>query len=100
VAADFHTAHFEGRAIFGTLDNVVMDSRRTASAARSPQRYYRYIVGHELTWRPSRWPRSRWEDRVAVQGAQTVDLSLVNPFIPYVISQHDTGRRGTRCSTT
>jgi hypothetical protein len=98
IAADFHTAHFEGRAIFGTLDNVVMDSAQDSlSSTIGPQRYYRYIVGHELTWRPSRVAEvTLGETALLSRGAQTVDLSLVNPFIPYVISQHDTGEAGNQ----
>ena len=54
LAVDFHTAHFEGRAIYGSLDDVVMDSAQDGfSSALGPQRFYRSIAGHSITWRPS-----------------------------------------------
>ncbi len=98
IAAEFHTAHFEGRAIFGTLDDVVLDSAQDSlSGTIGPQRYYRYIVGHELTWRPSRVAEiTLGETALLSRGTQTVDLSLINPFIPYVIAQHDTGEAGNQ----
>jgi hypothetical protein len=98
LAAEFHTAHFEGRAIFGTLDDVVMDSAQDSlSGTIGPQRYYRYIVGHELTWRPSRVAEiTLGETALLSRGTQTVDLSLINPFIPFVIAQHDTGEAGNQ----
>jgi len=94
VAADFHTAHFEGRAIFGTLDNVTMDSAQdSVSSAFGPQLYYRYIAGHELTWRPSNFAELTLGETITLsRGAQTVDLAFVDPFIPYVITQHDSGQ--------
>jgi hypothetical protein len=96
IAAEFHTAHFEGRAMFGTLDDVVMDSAHDSlSTTIGPQRYYRYIAGHELTWRPSRIAEiTVGETALLSRGAQTVDLAYVNPFIPFQITQHDSGQTG------
>ncbi len=98
VAAEFHTAHFEGRAIFGALDDVVMDSAQDSlSSTIGPQRYYRYIAGHELTWRPSNIAEvTIGETALLSRGVQTVDLNFVNPFLPYVITQHDTGQAGSQ----
>ena len=96
IAAEFHTAHFEGRAIFGALDNVTMDSAQDSlSGTIGPQRYYRYIVGHELSWRPSRFAElTIGETALLARGVQTVDLEFVNPFVPYVITQHDSSAAG------
>jgi hypothetical protein len=96
VAAAFHTAHFEGRAIFGSLDDVVLDSAQDhISSTIGPQRFYRYIAGHSLTWRPSRAIEvTAGETAVIPRGSQTVDFYYVDPFVPYLITAHDTGRTG------
>jgi len=96
LAAEFHTAHFEGRAIFGSLDDVVMDSARDSlTSTIGPQRFYRYIAGHSVTWRPSRvFEITAGETALLSRGAQTVDFYYVNPFVPYQFLQHDSGRTG------
>lgn len=96
LAVDFHTAHFEGRAIYGSLDDVVMDSAQDGfSSALGPQRFYRYIAGHSLTWRPSTAIElTAGETALISRGSQAVDFLYLNPLIPYQITQHDTGRTG------
>jgi hypothetical protein len=96
LAVEFHTAHFEGRAIFGSLDDVVLDSALDSlTSTIGPQRVYRYIAGHELTWRPARVAEiTIGETALISRGSQTVDFFYVNPFVPYQLAQHDTGRTG------
>jgi hypothetical protein len=96
VAAAFHTAHFEGRALFGSLDDVVLDSAQDhITSTIGPQRFYRYIAGHSLTWRPSRvFELTAGETAIIPRGAQTVDFYYLDPFVPYLITAHDTGRTG------
>jgi hypothetical protein len=96
LAADFHTAHFEGRVIYGVLDNVVMDSAQDGwSSAYGHQTFYRYIAGHSITWRPSTSIElTVGETALLSRGLPTIDLLYVNPLIPYQISSKDTGRTG------
>lgn len=96
IAAAFHTAHFEGRAFFGVVDDVVLDSARDSiTTTIGPQRYYRYLAGHVLSWRPSRVIEvTAGETALIATGSRTVDLIYVNPFVPYQIARHDTGRAG------
>jgi hypothetical protein len=96
VAAEFHTAHFEGRAIFGSLDDVSMDSAQDSiTSTIGPQRFYRYVAGHSFTWRPSRAIEiTAGETALLSRGSQTVDFYYLNPFVPYQFVQHDSGRTG------
>jgi len=96
VAAAFHTAHVEGRALFGSLDDVVLDSARDGlTSTIGPQRVYRYIAGHSITWRPGRaFELTAGETALLSRGSATVDFYYLNPFIPYQITQHDSGRTG------
>ena len=96
IAAAFNTAHFEGRALFGELDDVVLDSAQDhITSTIGPQRFYRYLVGHSLTWRPSRSIEvTAGETAVLPRGSQTVDFYYLNPFVPYLITAHDTGKTG------
>lgn len=96
VAAAFNTAHFEGRALFGELDDVVLDSAQDhITSTIGPQRFYRYLAGHTLTWRPARAIEvTAGETAVLPRGSQTVDFYYLNPFVPYLITAHDTGKTG------
>ncbi len=96
IAAAFNTAHFEGRALFGELDDVVLDSAQDhITSTIGPQRFYRYLVGHSLSWRPSRAIEvTAGETAVLPRGSQTVDFYYLNPFVPYLITAHDTGKTG------
>lgn len=96
ISADFRSAHFEGHALFGSLDDVVLTSGQDSiESFYGPQRFYRYIAGHMLTWRPNRTVEvSAGETALLSRGSQTIDLYYVNPFVPYVITQLDTGETG------
>ncbi len=96
IAAAFNTAHFEGRALFGELDDVVLDSAQDhITSTIGPQRFYRYLVGHSLTWRPSTALEvTAGETAVLPRGSQTVDFYYLNPFVPYLITAHDTAKTG------
>ena len=96
IAAAFNTAHFEGRALFGELDDVVLDSAQDhITSTIGPQRFYRYLVGHSLTWRPSdALEVTAGETVVLPRGSQTVDFYYLDPFVPYLITAHDTAKTG------
>jgi hypothetical protein len=96
VAFGFRTAHFEGRSYFGLLNDVTLDSARDGFAAGVPPlHFYRYLAAHEITWRPDRaLELTIGETAVSSRGSRAPDLLYLNPFVPYLIIQHDTGRTG------
>jgi len=97
LAADFRTTHFEGHVLFGSLDDVVLTPEQDSiNTSFGPQHYYRWLAGHELTWRPSRVIElSAGETALLSRAAQGIDLYYVNPFVPYIMTQNDTGRTAT-----
>lgn len=96
IVASVSTRRFEGRAIYAALDNVVLDTLRDSLPSGTPrQRYYRTLVGHALTWRPSRaFEVTVGETALLSRGSRTLDLAYVNPLMVYVVTQNDTGRMG------
>jgi hypothetical protein len=96
LAASFHSTHFEGHFLFGMLDDVVLTPGQDSIQSEfGPQRYYRYLAAHMLTWRPSRvveW--SVGETALLDRGSGVIDLYYINPFVPYLAVKHDTGRTG------
>ena len=96
LAVSFQTEHFEGRAFFGELDDVTLTAAQdTISTTIQPQRYYRYLAGHAVTWRPSRAIEATiGETALLSRGSGVIDLYFVNPFVPYIVTQNDTGRTG------
>lgn len=96
LALGFRTAHFEGRTYFGMLNDVTLDSAHDAlGAGIQPLHFYRYLAAHEITWRPDRaLELTVGETAVSSRGSRAPDLLYLNPFVPYLIIQHDTGRTG------
>ncbi len=96
LAASFQTRRFEGHFLFGMLDDAVLTAAQDSIQSQfGPQRYYRYLAAHMITWRPSRvieW--SAGETALLARGSHVVDLYYVNPFVPYLAVKHDTGRTG------
>ena len=83
---------FEAHAMYGGIDDVVLDTLRDGLPLGMPdQRFYRYIVAHEISWRPS--PRFRLtvgETALLSRGARTLDLAYANPLMIYWVTQEDT----------
>ncbi len=96
VVASVSTRRFEGRALVAVLDNIVLDTLRDAlPSGTPPQRFYRTLVGHVLTWRPSdAIELSLGETALLSRGSRTLDLAYVNPLMVYVVTQNDSGRVG------
>ncbi len=96
LAVEFHTAHFEGRMILGMLDDVVLSAQQDSfSSTIQPQRYYRYLLGHAVTWRPAPvLDVTIGETALLSRGSQVLDLYYINPFIPYILTQNDSGKTG------
>jgi hypothetical protein len=96
LAASFRSRHFEGHFLFGVVDDVVLTPAQDSIQSEfGPQRFYRFIAAHMLTWRPSRMVEwSVGETALLSRGAGVVDFYYINPFVPYVVVQNDTGRTG------
>jgi Capsule assembly protein Wzi len=96
LAVSFQTEHFEGRTVFGALDDVTLTAQQDSfNGTIQPQRYYRYIAAHAFTWRPSRAIEATiGETALLSRGSDVIDLYFVNPFVPYIVTQNDTGRTG------
>jgi Capsule assembly protein Wzi len=95
LAVEFHTAHWEGRAIVGELDKDVLTAAQDSlNSTVQPQQYYRFLYGHALTWRPDRLVEATLGETALISsGANTLDLYYVNPFVPYIVTKSDTGRK-------
>ncbi len=96
VAASLSTTHFEARALYAMLDDVVLDTTRAELPSGTPaQRFHRSIAAHALTWRPSRaLELSVGETILLSRGSRTIELGYANPLMPYVLTQNDAGREG------
>lgn len=95
LAVEFHTAHWEGRAIVGELDKVVLSAAQDSlNSTVNPQDYYRFLYGHALTWKPDRMIEATiGETALISSGSNTLDLYYVNPFVPYIVTKNDSGRK-------
>jgi hypothetical protein len=96
VAASLSTTHFEARALYAMLDDVVLDASRGEAPTDAPaQRFHRSLAGHALTWRPSRAVEvSVGETILLSRGSRTLEFGYANPLMPYVLTQHDVGTEG------
>ena len=84
----------EARALFASLASVEMspaiDSLPVGSVT---QRFYRQLIGHSLTIRPTRAVElSLGETILLARGTQTLELAYLNPLMAYVVTQNDTSR--------
>jgi capsule assembly protein Wzi len=95
LAVEFHTAHWEGRAIVGELDKTVLTAAQDSlNSTVNPQDYYRFLYGHAITWRPSHLIEATvGETALISSGSNTLDLYYVNPFVPYIVTKSDSGRK-------
>lgn len=94
VLASVRWRRFEGRALFAMADDVVLDTARDAlPPGRRDVRFYRYVAGHALTWRPQAGLElTLGETALLGRGAPGIDLAYVNPLMIYLVNQNDTGR--------
>ncbi len=79
------THDFEARVLFGSLDDVVLDSAQdNIVGTQSIQRYYRYLAAGAVTWRPTRVIEATVGTMAILPSAsRALDLFYVNPFKPY-----------------
>ncbi|HVE77911.1 MAG TPA: hypothetical protein VNA89_03565 [Gemmatimonadaceae bacterium] len=96
VQLEAHWSRLEGRAFFGSLDDVVLtEAEDSIGAGISPVRRYRMLAGHALTWRPHpALELSVGETALITRGSRVLDLAFVNPFVPYLLTQNDSSRTG------
>ena len=97
IALSLATEHFEGRALYAMLDDVVLDTLRGELPPETPnQRFHRALVAHALTWRPSgAFELTAGETVLLSRGSRTLDLGYANPFMPFIVTQNDAGREGS-----
>lgn len=94
LAASVTWRQLEGRAVYGTLSNVVISEERDDLAPGTPsQALHRIFVGHALTWRPrSSMEFTVGETALLSRGGTIIDLGYANPLMPYVVTQNDSTR--------
>lgn len=98
LAASLTTRHFEARALYAVLDDVVIDTTRGELGSGTPsQRFHRSLAGHALTWRPTpALEVSIGETILISRGSRTLELGYANPLMPYILTQHDAGSDGSQ----
>jgi len=86
---------FEARALFSSVNDVVLDARDSLEVGIPPQRVHRFLAAHALTFRPSpAWEFTLGETALLTRRGAGVDLAFVNPVMLYVVSENDTSRAG------
>jgi hypothetical protein len=91
ITGSVSTHDFEARVLFGSLDDVVLDSAHDhIGGTQNFQRYYRYLAAGAVTWRPTRVVEATIGSMAVLPSAsQTLDLFYVNPPSPHA----DTSRK-------
>jgi hypothetical protein len=90
-----HWRRFEVRGFVASLDQVVLTNERDSIGDIPPQRWFRTLVGHALTWRPR--PTMEFtlgETAVLARGSRTFDLAYDNPIIPFLFTGNDSSYTG------
>jgi hypothetical protein len=84
ITGSVSTHDFEARVLFGSLDDVVLDSAHDhIVGTQNFQRYYRYLAAGAVTWRPTRVIEATIGTMAVLPSAsRTLDLFYVNPFRP------------------
>ena len=82
------------RAVAGLLDDVLLTSQQDSVATDlSGARYSRAFVGHALSWLPtSAVTLTAGETMLFSRRGAPLDLAYLNPLVPLIIAQNDTGR--------
>jgi hypothetical protein len=96
--AALNTRHFEARALYALLNDVVLDESTGELPAGTPaQRFHRSLAGHALTWRPSRaFELTAGETVLLSRGSRTLELGYANPLMPYILTQNDASSDGNQ----
>jgi len=85
----------EGRALLAAISQVELTPQLDSLPGSEARRFYRYLVGHSLTIRPSRaFELTVGETAILARGTRTIELAYANPLMPVVITQNDTSRSG------
>jgi hypothetical protein len=85
----------EGRALYASIGDVQLSPAQDSIPAGTSAHFYRYLVAHALTIRPSGGLEiTVGETALLARGARTIDLAYANPFMLYVVTQNDTSRVG------
>ncbi|MBC7790724.1 MAG: hypothetical protein H7Z74_12315 [Anaerolineae bacterium] len=95
LSASARWRRFEARALFSSVNDVVLDARDSLTVGIPPQRVHRFLAAHALTFRPSpSWEFTLGETALLTRRGAGVDLAFVNPVMLYVVSENDTSRAG------
>jgi capsule assembly protein Wzi len=90
-----HWRRAEVRGFMASLDEVLLtDAQDSIGTGIAAQRWFRYLVGHAVTWRPR--PALEFtlgETAVLTRGARTFDLAYMNPIIPFIFTGNDSVRQ-------
>lgn len=84
----------QGRAFAGVLNDVLVTEQQDSLAPGTGSAlFHRGLVGHALTWFATpAIELSAGETMLFARRSGLLDLAYLNPVIPYIISQNDTGR--------
>lgn len=84
----------EARAIAAILDPVTLtEALDSLAPGTGSARFNRALVGHVLTWKPLRPIEvSLGETLLFSRRGSTLDLAYLNPLVPIIVAQNDTGR--------
>jgi hypothetical protein len=87
---------FEIRALFGSINDVTLtEAAGELPAGSADQRIHRMVAAHAITWRPTPvWELTLGETVLLSRRGGGVDLSFVNPLMPYLVTEHDESRDG------
>ena len=81
--------------LYASIGDVQLSPALDSIPAGTSARFYRYLVAHALTIRPSRSIEiTLGETALLARGARTIDLAYANPLMFYVVTQNDTSRVG------
>ena len=94
LSAGITTRRIEARALIAMVDPVVLSEEEDGLPEGSePIQLHRFLLGHALTWKPSRAVRlSLGETAVVSRRTRIVDLSYANPLMAYLVTQNDRGQ--------
>ncbi|GAC1515869.1 MAG: hypothetical protein NVS1B4_08160 [Gemmatimonadaceae bacterium] len=87
---------FEARAILAMLNDVELTAKQDSIASTRSILYHRFVAGHILTWKPSRFfELSLGETMLFSRYGGLVDIGFANPLMPLVVTQNDSARNAT-----
>jgi hypothetical protein len=89
-------SRFEVHAVFAALNDVVLTAAQDqVNDAGAGQRYHRFFAAHAVSFRPApNWELTLGETAVIPRRGGGVDVSFLNPVMPYLVAENDTARAG------